>query len=166
MSVSNYQSPATAAPLNAVDEARLDSAFKSLRGALASTTAAPASLEPALMAAFRKHHAGGANVQWVAQWFAPGMALAACIGMSAWLLLLHSRQSACRVYRQPAAMPIVIRRSLPCNRSNKSRWNPRPVWSAPRCRGCGLHPTACRSIRKTRAIRCAPKCWSVPMGNR
>ena len=88
MSVSNYQSPATAAPLNAVDEARLDSAFKSLRGALASATAAPASLEPALMAAFRKHHAGGASVQGVAQWFAPGMALVACIGMSAWLLLL------------------------------------------------------------------------------
>ena len=87
MSPSNIHPAATETPLDAAEEARLDRALSQLRDAMASTSA-PATLEPALMSAFRRLHTRNAIKQRVAQWSAPGMALAACIGMSAWLFLL------------------------------------------------------------------------------
>ena len=106
MSPSNINPAATEAPLDAAAEARLDRAFSQLRDAMASTTA-PAFLEPVLMSAFRKHHTRNAIKQRVAQWFAPGTALAACIGMSAWLFLLPLAPIS--VQRLPATLGSVDR---------------------------------------------------------
>jgi hypothetical protein len=78
------------------DEAQqLDAQLDALRRETA-TLSAPAELQAKLVAAFSRHHAAQANVRhWrevAGQWFAPGFALAASIGMAAWMLLLPAAQ--------------------------------------------------------------------------
>lgn len=74
---------------------RLDGHLDSLRRETINLCA-PAALEATLASAFRKHHAAltGAR-RWreaAGQWFAPGFALAASIGMAAWMMLLPTAQ--------------------------------------------------------------------------
>lgn len=82
----------------AEQERLLDERLDGLRAATASL-AAPAHLEAQLLAAFRAHHAAHFAThhakqraskrrgEIIAQWFAPGIALAASVGMSAWMVL-------------------------------------------------------------------------------
>lgn len=78
-------------------EQMLDRSFDALREET-EALAAPARLEADLMAAFRKHHLRRAAQQrWrdaLGQWFAPGFALAASLGMSAWMVLAPMAQVA------------------------------------------------------------------------
>ncbi len=83
----------TLAPMNTPtpeQEKFLDHRLDCLRTATAPL-AAPPPLEATLMAAFRTHHsrnrASKRRGEIVAQWFAPGLALAAGAGMSAWMVL-------------------------------------------------------------------------------
>jgi hypothetical protein len=71
-------------------ECLLNERLDSLRRATESF-AAPAHLEAVLLTAFKARHAGnhscrrGGNL--IASWFAPGIALVASVGMSAWMVL-------------------------------------------------------------------------------
>ena len=67
-------------------ERMLDERLASLSTAT-ETLAAPAHLETRLMSAFEAHHARKRRGEIIAQWFAPGVALAASVGMSAWMVL-------------------------------------------------------------------------------
>lgn len=71
-------------------ERLLDERLEGLRAAT-EVLDAPAHLEATLMSAFyahrTKHHANKRRNEIIAQWFAPGFALAASIGMSAWMVL-------------------------------------------------------------------------------
>lgn len=77
----------TSAP---AQEALLDSRLDCLRTETESLSA-PSMLEASLMATFAQHHAGQhARRRWrdfIAHWFAPGVALAASTGMAAWMAL-------------------------------------------------------------------------------
>ena len=72
----------------------LDRHLDRLRAASGSL-AAPVNLEASLMSAFKAHHARNharnhaskRRGEIIAQWFAPGLALAASVGMSAWMVL-------------------------------------------------------------------------------
>ncbi len=64
----------------------LDERLAELR-ASTGTLAAPASLEATLMQAFKAHQSRKHRGERIAQWFAPGFALAASVGMSAWMVL-------------------------------------------------------------------------------
>ncbi len=76
--------------LTPAQESLLKADFGSLRAATGSL-AAPAQLEATLMSAFKSQQArdGAARRRrdLVVQWFAPGFALAASVGMSAWMVL-------------------------------------------------------------------------------
>lgn len=80
----------------------LDERLDSLRAATESL-AAPAHLEAMLMSAFKVHHAKShaakRRSEFITQWFAPGFALAASVGMSAWMVLAPMAQ--------PMAQPIL-----------------------------------------------------------
>lgn len=80
----NY--PNVTTTLTPGQERMLDDHFGSLRSA-ADSLAAPPRLEARLMAAFRAHHVRKRRGEIIAQWFAPGIALAASVGMSAWMVL-------------------------------------------------------------------------------
>lgn len=67
-------------------ESLLDGRLDRLRAATASL-AAPAHLQTSLLSAFKAHHARQRRAAIIAQWFAPGVALAASVGMSAWMVL-------------------------------------------------------------------------------
>ena len=73
-------------PTTPEQDAALDERLVGLRFAT-GTLAAPAHLEATLMQAFKAHHAGKRRSERLAQWFAPGFALAASVGMSAWMVL-------------------------------------------------------------------------------
>ncbi|MBL0121898.1 MAG: hypothetical protein IPP88_03935 [Betaproteobacteria bacterium] len=82
----------TLTPINALapeQEKLLDERLASLQSATASL-AAPAPLEAQLMSAFKAHHsrhrAGKRRSEIIAQWFAPGLALAASACISAWMV--------------------------------------------------------------------------------
>lgn len=68
----------------------LDERLDSLRAATESL-GAPVHLEATLMSAFKVHHAKShaakRRSEFITQWFAPGFALAASVGMSAWMVL-------------------------------------------------------------------------------
>ena len=89
-SSSNVPSVLTPEHDNVLDE-RLDS----LRAATESLTA-PAHLKATLMSAFKVHHAKShaakRRSEFITQWFAPGFALAASVGMSAWMVLVPMAQ--------------------------------------------------------------------------
>lgn len=80
--------PEDESPLDAVQQQRLALHFAALRQETAMLTM-PAHHEDALLAAFRKHHAvqrvRPGRLGFFSQWFAPGLALAASIGMAAWM---------------------------------------------------------------------------------
>lgn len=78
--------PNTASTPSAAQERLLDERLDSLRAATESL-AAPAHLETKLMSAFKAQHAARRRRDLIAQWFAPGFALAASVGMSAWMVL-------------------------------------------------------------------------------
>ena len=84
--------PAALAPEH---ENMLDEHLDNLRAATESL-AAPAQLEATLMSAFKVHHtkshAAKRRREFIAQWFAPGFALAASVGMSAWMVLAPMAQ--------------------------------------------------------------------------
>lgn len=70
-------------------ESVLDGRLMRLREAT-RTLNTPPQVEAALMAAFQSRRSRSKNRQWrefVMQWFAPGIALAASAGMSAWMVL-------------------------------------------------------------------------------
>ncbi len=73
----------------------LDELLDNLRAATESL-AAPAHLEATLMSAFKAHHAKShaakRRSEFITQWFAPGFALAASVGMSAWMVLAPMAQ--------------------------------------------------------------------------
>ncbi|MEO8386532.1 MAG: hypothetical protein ABI583_14880 [Betaproteobacteria bacterium] len=71
----------------------LDAQLKDLR-ASTEVLAAPAHLETSLMSVFKAHHKKRTRSQFFAQWFAPGFALAASAGMSAWMVLAPMAQPA------------------------------------------------------------------------
>ena len=73
-------------PLTAAQETLLDERLDTLRAATEALTA-PAHLAATLITAFRAHHARQRRGEIIAQWFAPGVALAASVGMSAWMVL-------------------------------------------------------------------------------
>jgi len=77
--------------LRADEAQRLDAHLDTLRRQTASLSAPP-ELQATLAAAFRKHHAGQARERrWrevAGQWFAPGFALAASVGLAAWMMML------------------------------------------------------------------------------
>jgi hypothetical protein len=78
------------------DEVRqLDAHLDTLRRETARLSA-PAELEAKLASAFRKHHASQSRERrWrevLGQWFAPGFALTASIGLAAWMMLLPTAQ--------------------------------------------------------------------------
>ena len=76
--------------LSAAEEVLLSDSLANLRTASAAL-AAPPRVEAALMDAFRSaHRAREARRRWrafLAQWLVPGAALAASVGMSAWMVL-------------------------------------------------------------------------------
>lgn len=76
-------------PLSAEQEHRLARHLDALRTETA-TLDMPARYDDALLAAFRSHHAGRRKQStlpgFLAQWFAPGLALAASIGMATWMV--------------------------------------------------------------------------------
>ena len=76
-------------------ESVLDERLDGLRAATESL-AAPAHLQAALMATFKVHHAKShaakRRSEFITQWFAPGFALAASVGMSAWMVLVPMAQ--------------------------------------------------------------------------
>jgi hypothetical protein len=73
----------------------LDQRFDDLQGAI-ELLVAPAHLELELVAAFKSQHAkaqaGKRRRELIAHWFAPGFALAASVGMSAWMVLAPMAQ--------------------------------------------------------------------------
>lgn len=73
-------------PTTPEQESALDGRLDDLRRA-SGALAAPVQLEATLMQAFKAHHAGKRRSERLAQWFAPGFALAASVGMSAWMVL-------------------------------------------------------------------------------
>lgn len=73
-------------PTTPEQEAALDERLDGLRFAT-GTLAAPPHLEATLMQTFKAHHAGKRRIERLTQWFAPGFALAASVGMSAWMVL-------------------------------------------------------------------------------
>jgi len=93
MSTPSHSANVTRAP-TAEQERLLDERLDGLRAA-SESLAAPAHLEEQLLAAFRAHQATHDATQRaskrrgeiIAQWFAPGIALAASVGMSAWMVL-------------------------------------------------------------------------------
>ncbi|MBL8525639.1 MAG: hypothetical protein JNN20_18310 [Betaproteobacteria bacterium] len=84
---------ATIVTLNAEQQNRLDANLDSLRSAT-EPMAMPAAFEAKLMSAFKAHHAKKRRREILAQWFAPGFALAASVGMSAWMVLAPMAQPA------------------------------------------------------------------------
>ncbi len=64
----------------------LDERLTELR-ATTEMLAAPVPLEATLMQAFKARHSRTRRSERFAQWFAPGVALAASVGMSAWMVL-------------------------------------------------------------------------------
>lgn len=87
-------------PMNTLtpeQECLLDERLGCLRSATASS-GAPPQMEAQLMSAFKKHHAskraGKRRGEIIAQWFAPGFALAASAGISAWLVLTPMARTA------------------------------------------------------------------------
>ena len=70
----------------AEQESLLDERLDCLR-AVTDSFSAPVHLEAKLMSAFKAHHANKRRGEIIAQWFAPGVALAASVGMSAWMVL-------------------------------------------------------------------------------
>ncbi|MEP7156612.1 MAG: hypothetical protein ABI905_12615 [Betaproteobacteria bacterium] len=64
----------------------LDARLDNLRAATEPLSASPA-LEAKLMKAFKARHVQRRRSERFAQWFAPGFALAASVGMSAWMVL-------------------------------------------------------------------------------
>lgn len=80
----------SASSLSAAEEVLLSDSLASLRTASAAL-AAPPHVEAALMNAFTSaHKAREAKRRWrafLAQWLVPGAALAASVGMSAWMVL-------------------------------------------------------------------------------
>ena len=79
--------------LSAEQESLLDEHLDSLRAATESI-AVPAHLEARLISAFKAHHARRSRREMIAQWFAPGVAMAACVGMLAWVVLVPMVRSA------------------------------------------------------------------------
>jgi hypothetical protein len=78
-----------ALPLTPAQEQRLALHLDALRNETAALDM-PAQYEDVLLAAFRKHHTGqrthSGRPGFFAQWLAPGVALAASIGMAAWMV--------------------------------------------------------------------------------
>jgi len=64
----------------------LDRQFDGLRSATEQLSASPA-LEARLMKEFKARHSQHRHSERFTQWFAPGFALAASVGMSAWMVL-------------------------------------------------------------------------------
>jgi hypothetical protein len=93
MNTSPPNSNATIVTLNAEQQSRLDANLDSLRSATESL-AMPAAFEGKLMSAFKAHQAKKRRREVLAQWFAPGFALAASVGMSAWMVLAPMAQPA------------------------------------------------------------------------
>jgi hypothetical protein len=77
--------------LTPAQECLLDEHLGTLRAATQSIEA-PVHLEARLMTAFATHHARQKAKQrrrnFIAHWFAPGFALAASVGMSAWMMMV------------------------------------------------------------------------------
>lgn len=71
---------------SSAQEQRLDERLDELRRSTESLAAPPA-LQATLANAFAAHHAKKRHSERLAQWFAPGFALAASVGMSAWMVL-------------------------------------------------------------------------------
>jgi hypothetical protein len=83
--------PLEANALTVEQERSLDERIDGLR-AETEALAAPMHVEVRLMAAFKAHHKKSRALtrrrEFIAQWFAPGFALAASVGMSAWMALV------------------------------------------------------------------------------
>lgn len=79
-------SPIADTTLTPEQDRALDERLQLLRAGTESL-AVPAHLEGKLMSAFNLYHTKRRRSRFIAQWFAPGFALAASVGMSAWLVL-------------------------------------------------------------------------------
>lgn len=73
-------------PLSPAQESMLRARLAGLRAA-SESLAAPPQLESRLMSAFKSHHSWKRRGDALAQWFAPGFALAASVGVTAWMVL-------------------------------------------------------------------------------
>lgn len=102
--------PQTDTPLTPAQEALLDARLDALRHAT-ENLAAPPRLEATLMAAFKTHHAKKRRHEFFTQWFAPGFALAASVGMSAWMVLAPMARPALDM--TPDAMSLLVSADTP-----------------------------------------------------
>jgi hypothetical protein len=76
-------------PTNDFQSALLDGEIANLKSEMAPLRA-PDAIEAALAKRFAKQHRSSGWLGEVGQWFAPGAAIAASIGVSAWLMLVPS----------------------------------------------------------------------------
>lgn len=105
---------ASTIPPTPEQERLLNASLSALKNAT-SALKTPLHVENALMAAFKDQAKQRRRREFFAQWFAPGIALAASVGMSAWMVLtpaLPPMASVAPAYIAEAESPFIALQSL------------------------------------------------------